>query len=132
METKAMSSQNNTQEHSQHAESIDSHRGLPPAVDIFENKGEILLLVDMPGVSHEDITIRLEKNELLIAGKRGPAPQGNALALEARPHDFLRTFVVPQGIVADGISAKTANGVLEIRLPKPTAQKPRQIAVAAS
>jgi HSP20 family protein len=115
-----------------HAESLEARRGVAPVVDIFENKDEVLLIADLPGVSLGDLSIRLEKNELTIAGKRAKAPEGSPLAIEARPHDFLRTFLVPQGIVADAINADVSHGVLRVHLPKMAAQKPRQIAVKPS
>ena len=80
------------------------------------------MLADLPGVGKDDIGVHLEKNQLTIRGKR---------VFEGRAFDYLRTFVVPNGIDADKISAELANGVLRLTLPKSAALKPRQIAVKA-
>jgi HSP20 family molecular chaperone IbpA len=105
---------------------------IAPAVDIYENKDELLILVDMPGVSNDGVKINLEKLELTIEGKRtAPGGEGRALAGESAWLDYQRTFLLPQGIDADKIAAELTRGVLRIHLPKSEAQKPRQIQVKA-
>ena len=96
-----------------------------PAVDIFENKDELLILADLPGVSKEDLSINFDKGQLMLEGR--PRQFG----LEEEAFDYRRTFVVSQGIDADKISAHLQNGVLRLTLPKPAALKPRQIEVKA-
>jgi len=96
-----------------------------PAVDIFENKDELLILADLPGVQKEDLAIQFDKGHLTLEGRLrefGP---------DEEPFDYRRTFVVPQGIDAEKISANLQNGVLRVTLPKPAAMKPRQITVNA-
>lgn len=110
----------------------ESRRTTATAVDVYENKDEVLLVADMPGVRPDDITIRFERGELTLSGKRAKTPEGAMLAAEHRFADFQRTFTVPQSIQADGIHAEVAHGVLKIHLPKVSAQKPRQIPVKAS
>ena len=95
-----------------------------PAVDIFENKDELLILADLPGVQKEDLAIQFDKGHLTLEGRLrefGP---------DEEPFDYRRTFVVPQGIDAEKIAAKLRNGVLELDLPKVAAARPRKIEVA--
>lgn len=99
------------------------HHVAPP-VDVYENKDEILILADLPGVTKESLSIQLEKSELVITGPRPDSRGDDAF-------DFRRTFVVPQGIEAEKVTATLQNGVLRVVLPKPSALKPRQIAVTA-
>ena len=96
-----------------------------PPVDIFENKEEILILADVPGVVTEGLSIHLDRDQLTIDARR---PRGT-VADDAV--DYRRTFVVPHGVDPDKIAATLQNGVLRLVLPKPGAQKPRQIAVRA-
>jgi HSP20 family protein len=96
-----------------------------PPVDIFENKDEILILADVPGVTVEGLSINLDKDQLTIDARRAEAGDEPSF-------DYRRTFVVPRGIDADKIAASLANGVLRLALPKPAALKPRQIEVKAS
>jgi len=124
--------QTSREERDNQAEGSDTRRGVAPVVDVFENKTELLIVADLPGVGPDAIDVRLDKNELTISGKRASAPEGNALAVEGRPGDFTRTFLVPQGIVADNITAEVSQGVLKVHLPKVTTQRPRQITVKTS
>lgn len=109
----------------------DSRRKTAPTVDIYENKEEVLLIADLPGVAADTLSIKFEKDELTIAGTRPTAPDGNHLAAEFSKYDFQRTFVVPQGIRPEDIHAEMAHGVLKIHLPK-RQRAVRQIAVKAS
>ena len=114
------------------AQNADARRFSAPAVDVYENKEEVLIVADTPGVRPDDIVIRFERGELTLTGRRAKMPEGNVLAAEQRFTDFQRTFTVPQTIQADGIQAEITHGVLKIHLPKVSAQKPRQITVKAS
>ena len=96
-----------------------------PAVDIFENKDELLIFADLPGVAKEDLSINFDKGQLTLEGR--PREFGP----DEESFDYRRTFVVSQGIEADKIRANLHNGVLCLTLPKPAAMKPRQIEVKA-
>jgi len=93
-----------------------------PPVDIYENKDEILIFADVPGVTQEDLRVNLDKDQLTIEAHR-PAIGGE------RALDYKRQFVVPRGIDAEQIGANLQSGVLKLTLPKSAAMRPRQIAV---
>lgn len=96
-----------------------------PPVDIFENKDEILIFADVPGVANDALTVHLDKDQLTIEARR------EATGAVEQPFDYRRMFVVPRGIDAERIAASLHDGVLRLTLPKPAAMKPRQIAVKA-
>lgn len=114
-------------------EQVQARPAVAPLVDIYENEEQILVLADLPGVSEDALTVRLEKDQLFIEGRVGDMVEGDATVLAAdwRPVDFRRTFLVPRGIDAEKISATLAGGVLTLKLPKSAAIKPRQITVRA-
>jgi HSP20 family protein len=127
-----MNTETNTNKREPMAQNAEGRRYAAPAVDVYENKEEVLIVADTPGVRPDDIVIRFERGELTLAGRRAKMPEGNVLAAEQRFTDFQRTFTVPQNIQADGIHAEITHGVLKIHLPKVSAQKPRQITVKPS
>jgi HSP20 family protein len=43
---------------------------------------------------------------------------------------FSRSLTLPEGVNADSIEASFAHGVLEIRVPKPEARKPRKVSIS--
>jgi len=111
-------------------EKVQAKRTLTPPVDIYENSEELLLVTDMPGVDQDGVKVNLEKRELTIEGRkaRGEAA-GRPLAAESEDLDYRRSFLLPQGIDAEKISAELKLGVLRVRVPKAAAVKPRQIQV---
>jgi HSP20 family protein len=111
----------------------DDDRGLPefaPAVDIFDQGEEIVLVADMPGVTAETLDIHLDRGVLTVRGRVAPpAMAGELVFQEYRVGDFVRTFNLTEDIEGDGISAELTDGVLTLRLPKTTERKPRRIPV---
>ena len=102
---------------------------MTPAVDIYENDDEILLLVDMPGVVKEDIKVDIDNGTLSIAGIRKLKTEGVANYEEFTDVEYVRSFSVPQTIEVDKVEAELKNGILKLHLPKSEAVKPRQIEI---
>lgn len=98
-----------------------------PLVDIYENKDEYLVVADLPGVSHDKLSVKFDKGELTLEGQWAEAEQGSALAREYRAMDFRRSFIVPDSVDVEKIGAALNNGVLTLHLPKSEAVKPRHI-----
>lgn len=111
------------------AEQIEQRPIVAPPVDIFESAQEILVVADVPGVNADGLAVRLDGEQLVLEARRAPRSRGSALALEHRPADYRRTFVLPRGIDPSRIAAELSNGVLRLHLPKAEAVKPRRIPV---
>jgi HSP20 family molecular chaperone IbpA len=111
------------------AEKLHQRPFAAPLVDIYENSDELLIVADLPGVESSDLNVHFEKGQLAIEARLHAPVEGTVLAAEWRPLDFRRTFVVPQGINADRISAELHGGVLHVHLPKADSLKPRQIQI---
>jgi HSP20 family molecular chaperone IbpA len=112
-------------------EKRQERRAIAPPVDIYENADEVLVMADLPGIGKDSLRIHLDKGQLTIEGRRNESGEGNELAAEFGATDYRRSFVLPPGIQADGITAELNYGVLRVHLPKSAAQKPRQIQVRA-
>jgi len=110
-------------------ETVQQRETVAPAVDVYENSDELLLLVDVPGATNEGIDVQLDKGQLTILAKRGEDAHGSLLTGEYRACDYLRVFAVPQGIDPVKIDAQLGGGVLRLRLPKADSVKPRRIEV---
>ena len=106
------------------AQSSDKPRVAPP-VDVFENKDEILVIADLPGVAKEALRVSLEDSELMIQGTQADATDATAW----RAVDFYRTFRVPNTVDPAGVNAELKNGVLSLKLKKREEAKPKQIEV---
>jgi HSP20 family protein len=106
-----------------------------PAVDIVEEKERFVLRADIPGVNAEDITVNMEKGVLSLSGERHKESSeeiDGMQRLERSSGKFYRRFSLPETTDADAISAKSANGILEITIPKQEQVKARRITVATA
>ena len=110
-----------------------SSRAATPAVDIFEDADRITLLADMPGVSRENLEVRLDGDTLAIEGKVSiAAPEGmRALWAEVNVPRFQRKFTLSRELDAGRIQANLKDGVLSLRIPKQAHAQPRRIDVQA-
>jgi HSP20 family protein len=101
-----------------------------PAVDIYESEKELTLLVDMPGVSGENVDIELKEDILSIEGKLAtPPPVGESLLTEYRTGSYFRTFRVTDVVDRGKIAASMTDGVLQLKLPKAEKAVPRKISI---
>ena len=104
-----------------------------PAMDLVESGDHFVLRADLPGMSEEDIEIELEDGTLTVSGERKAEHEVNKDGyhrIERAFGSFSRSLTLPEGIDADAVSARFDRGVLEIRIPKPEARKPRRISIA--
>lgn len=113
-------------------EPVSARPTVRPAVDIYENQDELLLVVDLPGVPSDMLQLDLEKDTLTITGRRAQVlPEGaRVLAGQGFGWDFKRQFTVPAEIDQERIKAELKEGVLEVRLPRHERTKPRRIQIA--
>jgi HSP20 family protein len=104
-----------------------------PAVDILETEDSITLKADIPDVNLDDIDVRVENQTLTIRGQRKWEQDDNVKGyhrIERSYGEFVRSFQIPSTVETDKVEASYKNGVLQIRLPKKEAAKPRQVKVS--
>jgi HSP20 family protein len=104
-----------------------------PAMDLVETDDAFVLRADLPGLSHEDVSIEFENNVLTVAGERKAEQEEERegyFRVERAFGAFSRSLTVPDGINADAVTATFDRGVLEIRIPKPEERKPRRVQIS--
>ncbi|NJN48050.1 MAG: Hsp20/alpha crystallin family protein [Candidatus Competibacteraceae bacterium] len=103
-----------------------------PAVDIKEDADRFVLFADVPGTDAKQIEITMEKGVLTIKGERSGASKETRQQYKRteRPWGtFYRRFNLPDTADPDKITARTANGVLELVIPKRSIGQARKIQV---
>ena len=103
-----------------------------PPVDIYETDDALILTVDLPGVPKDAVSIEIHQNTLTLRGERTPAAgvQDERYYRTERVYGpFQRSFVLPTLVDQEHVQATYHDGVLELRLPKSEAAKPRRIAI---
>jgi len=106
-----------------------------PNVDIIETSDKFLVLADMPGVKANAIDIQYEQGVLTMHGRVEPRQDDSNTSYLLREYgigDYYRSFRLGESIDPDKIEARLKGGVMELRLPKSEASKPKKIAVATS
>ncbi len=106
-----------------------------PAVDIIEQKGRFLLRADVPGVLPADIDVSMDAGVLTVSGIRKVEEsdeETDVRRTERASGRFSRRFTMPETVAAEGISARTNNGILEVVIPKLPEVQARRITVEAA
>jgi HSP20 family protein len=111
-------------------------RGHPwtPAVDMVDEKDEIVVKADLPGLDQKDIEVTVEDGTLTIRGERKEEKEEkkeNYYYAERSYGAFLRSIPLPKGVEADKVKATFKKGVLEVHLPKAKAAKGKTVEVKA-
>lgn len=111
------------------------HRQQPmqtPAVDVYEEKGDVVVRADLPGLRKDDIELSLTDTTLRIKGKREKAEEiteDDYHYWERSFGAFSRTIELPVPIKTEAARATFKDGVLEVRLPKAAGAERKRIDV---
>ena len=106
--------------------------GWIPPVDVFEDKDNLVVKAELPGMKRENIEISLHDGVLTLSGER-KSEEKHSDAETYRSERFLgrfqRTVTLPTTVNADKVQATYKDGVLTITLPKADDAKPRRIEI---
>lgn len=91
-----------------------------PNVNIYENENEYKIELAAPGLSKEDFKIDLKKDNLSVWAEKkvDAANQKDYSRKEFEYSSFARSFILPDGVDAEKISAEYINGLLTITIGK--------------
>ena len=109
-------------------------RSWVPAVDVWETEKELVYAFDLPGTPEDKISVEFDDGALTISGERERTDEvrnEGFYRYERRFGSFSRTVGLPQGVTEDDVKADYRDGVLEIKVTKPEAPKPRRIQVGS-
>lgn len=109
--------------------------GWTPPLDVTQNKDNIFVKVELPGMKKEEIDISLHDGTLSITGERKEetkTEEGETFRAERYFGRFHRTITLPTPVDATKVKATYRDGILGIELPKAEEAKPKQIEVNVS
>ena len=104
-----------------------------PPVDVFENDNAITLLADLPGVTREQLQVRVDGDTLVLEATATPqGPQDLQLVHgEAQCPTYRRQFTLSRELDTARVEAQLRDGVLKLTIPKAEEARPRRIQVQA-
>lgn len=102
-------------------------RGFP--VDITKENSNMVIRADLPGISKEDVDVKVSENQLKISAKQEGEKKeetGNYYRQERRSGKMERLITLPEDIESEKSEAKMEHGVLEIRIPLKEKEKKKE------
>lgn len=109
-----------------------SQAGFMPAVDIYEDKDNVIVETQLAGVDPEKVDISIENDVLTIKGeseKKSEVEEQNYYRKEIRRGSFYRSVPLPTHVLGDKASALAEEGVLKISIPKAPETKVKAIKI---
>src|SRR4051812_38124342 len=100
--------------------------------DVIVGENDLLLTMDLPGLTADDLEIELLDGYLSVRGerRRPEVGEGKSFVHTERPFGrFERRIKLPDGVDPESIMARMDNGVLSLIVPKPERLKPKSIAI---
>ena len=109
--------------------------GWTPVLDVYEDKDNLFVKVELPGMKREEIEVSLHEGSLSISGERKSEQKyqdAEVYRAERFFGRFQRTVTLPTPVAADKVKAQYKDGILSITLPKTEEAKPKHIDINVS
>jgi len=106
--------------------------GYTPAVDMYEDKDNIIVETQLGGIDPEKVDISIENNVLTIKGeseKKSEVEDKNYYRKEIRRGSFYRSIPLPTKVDGEKAQAVNEDGMLKITVPKASEVKPKTIKI---
>ncbi len=105
-----------------------------PAINMAEDKNEIVITAELPGVGEKDVSVELEGDLLTLRGETETEKEEKGrrwTRIERSTGSFRRTVELPCPVRQEDAKASFKRGILTIQLPKaePDAAKHRVIPI---
>ena len=104
-----------------------------PVVDMYDDKDEIVVKAEIPGMKKEDINVTTTEDSITIKGemkKEEEVKEDEYYYSERSFGSFSRTLRLPSKIKSNKVDAKFDNGLLEIHMPKAEDAKPKEVKIS--
>lgn len=105
---------------------------LIPAMDAFRTSDGLVVRLELPGFSPDEIEVTVNDGVLTVSGERrvdADVPDDAWLRRERVVGRFERGLTLPEGTPAEGINASFENGLLQLHIPHAPQRAPHRISV---
>ncbi|OGF28018.1 hypothetical protein A2331_02825 [Candidatus Falkowbacteria bacterium RIFOXYB2_FULL_34_18] len=114
------------------APTMRNNLGFMPAIDMYEDKDNVIVETQLAGIDPDKVDISIENDVLCIKGeseKKSEVEEKNYYKKEIRRGSFYRNIPLPAHVVGEKASAVAEDGVLKISIPKAIETKPKTIKI---
>ena len=105
-----------------------------PAMDVYETDDEVVVTVELAGLSAEDVDVSVEDSTLTVSGSRefsSEVNEENYHRIERRYGAFSRAVSLPSQVDTSKVDARFEDGVLTVDVPKIDKATPKRIQIKA-
>lgn len=105
-----------------------------PALDVFEDRDNLIVNLEVPGMKREDFEIALHNGVLSVSGERRfeeKRQKASGYRTERFEGRFQRSVSLPKAVQSDKVKAAYKDGILTITLPLADEARPKQIVVSS-
>jgi HSP20 family protein len=109
-----------------------AYSNLFPPVNIYQDKDNIYLTAELPGMETSEVTIDIEQDGIQIQGERKIENEGENLCYSRREREggtFSRKLTFRSKIDTSQVSAGLKDGILKVTMPKAQDSQPKKIVV---
>jgi HSP20 family protein len=103
-----------------------------PSLDVFEEKDEVVVKADLPGLTKDEIEVTVTGDVVTIKGekkKEEEVKEKDYYRRERAYGSFVRSVELPCEVKSDRIKASFKDGVLEVRMPKTEEAKKKAVSI---
>ncbi|MCA1754968.1 MAG: Hsp20/alpha crystallin family protein [Spirochaeta sp.] len=109
---------------------LENVRTVRPVGNIVKEEGKVVLKLEMPGVTKENVELKIENDQLIVQGKRHTEEGDVRFVLRERPFgDYFQSFTLEDTVDRDQVEAAMEQGVLTVTLNLKESHKPRKIQI---
>ena len=105
-----------------------------PLVNLYDEKENLVVTAELPGMTKEKVNITYSDGVLTIAGNLEPLAEVKKMTVVRQERAFGRfekAIRLPVKVDQNRINAAFSNGILTVTLPKAEEAKPKTIAIEA-
>jgi HSP20 family protein len=101
-------------------------------VDVIRDDGTIIVRADLPGIKPDEVKVTVDDDVLTVSGEHSSESEeekGDYMRRERRYGSFSRSMSLPAEVRAEDIESTTEDGVLEVRIPMPEAERAKPVEI---
>ena len=101
-----------------------------PPVNLWLGENSVAVTAELPGIAPDDVDLTVRENTLTLKGERKSQDETSVWHRRERPSGrFSRTIQLPFRVDPEQVEARFANGLLEVEMHRPEADRPRKIQI---
>jgi HSP20 family protein len=103
-----------------------------PPINLWIGEDSVAVTAELPGIAPDEVDLTVRENTLTLKGEREPRPEDEKSVWHRRERpygSFSRTVQLPFRVDPEQVEARFANGLLEVELHRPEADRPKKIEI---